>query len=402
MAFKLRDKVRETFTTTSTGAITPAGVVPGEGNQSISSVLSASDTSIFVARKGSQCQVFIGTWNGTTVARTTTLYSTSGGSDVDFAAGTGEIFIDIAAVFLEILRFTAYDGVNDKVSISRALTVSKNAAAPPALSTAVLHVQQVDGSNNTFVLDAYGNSRNRVLGRRAANTAASPSAVADHQTMLELSCLPYGASGYAGTVSAAIALITDGIQSDANHGSLISFQVTPNGSTSASLAEVGRVKSDGTWQLNNYNAGFLQSDSDGNLSSLALAQAQAALGVGVVLVGYAKGVDLNSVADTPITIVSPTANYRLQSILIVNTGATASLTTAQYGIFSASGGGGTALVASGTALSAITSNTVNDAANTLQVAVTRWLNLATLYFRVTQAQGAPASADVYVYGFPLP
>jgi hypothetical protein len=39
--------------------------------------------------------------------------------------------------------------------------------------------------------------------------------------------------------------------------------------------------------------------------------------------------------------------YRIASVLVINDGTTASLTTAQFGVFTAGGGGGAALVASG-------------------------------------------------------
>jgi hypothetical protein len=122
------------------------------------------------------------------------------------------------------------------------------------------------------------------------------------------------------------------------------------------------------------------------------------------LLGYAIGVDFNAVADTAITINLPYGWWRLSVVGFTNTGTTASLTTAQYGLFTAAGGAGTALVSSGTALSGLTSNTINTNGSYGQTAasVSAYLNLTTVYFRVTQAQGAAASGNVYIIGFYLP
>jgi hypothetical protein len=122
------------------------------------------------------------------------------------------------------------------------------------------------------------------------------------------------------------------------------------------------------------------------------------------LLGYAVGVDFNAVADTSIVLDVPYGEWRLSVVGIANTGATASLTTAQYGLFSAAGGGGTALVASGTAMSGLTSATVNANGSYMQTAaaVSARLNLTTVHFRITQAQGAAASGNVYIIGFYLP
>jgi hypothetical protein len=126
---------------------------------------------------------------------------------------------------------------------------------------------------------------------------------------------------------------------------------------------------------------------------------------GMVLLGQATNVNFNSAGDTAITInIAASAEWRMFIVAITNTGTTASLTTAQYGLFTASGGGGTALVASGTAMSGLTSNTVNTPTNYIQAApaVGVRLNITTVYFRITTPQGAAASGNVYIYGNLLP
>lgn len=125
--------------------------------------------------------------------------------------------------------------------------------------------------------------------------------------------------------------------------------------------------------------------------------------------GYAVSVNANSVGDTAIAINCPTPNYRISSVVIQNVGTTASLTTAQFGIFTATGGGGTAISAAGQVLTALTSNTtgangavLNHVPATNPTAVWTVASNSTLYFRITTAQGAAATLRVYVIIHPLP
>lgn len=122
--------------------------------------------------------------------------------------------------------------------------------------------------------------------------------------------------------------------------------------------------------------------------------------------GYAQTVNLNSVADTPITITVPAGmtNYRVGIMQVVNNGSAASLTTAQFGLFTSTGGGGVAIINSGTALTAITATGLNTAANSFAYGPTAnyATNAATLYLRITQAQGAAATASFYIFIYPVP
>ena len=126
---------------------------------------------------------------------------------------------------------------------------------------------------------------------------------------------------------------------------------------------------------------------------------------GNALMQFAVAVDFNSVGDNAITISLPSGvtRYRLQGIVTINTGTTASLTTAQFGVFTSTGGGGTAVVASGTALTSITSNAAATSTS-MQVnaaAQTAYFTNTTLYYRVTQAQGAAASGYAVLQIAPL-
>lgn len=136
----------------------------------------------------------------------------------------------------------------------------------------------------------------------------------------------------------------------------------------------------------------------------------AGLGAGApnILGGLALAVNLNSAnTDTTISITLPTGctRYIISRVLVFNLGVTASLTTATAGLFSQAAGAGLALAAN-QALSPITSATINTDANTMPLAITvsdrTILTLSSVFFRVGTAQGAAATANVYVQIRPLP
>lgn len=116
-------------------------------------------------------------------------------------------------------------------------------------------------------------------------------------------------------------------------------------------------------------------------------------------------VDFNSVADHAVTVSIPgsAGTYRLNTVVALNTGTTASLTTAKFGVFSAAAGGGTALLAAGQVMTGATTTGVNTTAALVSTAgPNSFYNFSTLYFRITTAQGAAASGSVYLVVQPLP
>ena len=98
MAFVIGDRVRETSTTTGTGSFTLAGAVTGY--QTFDTVLNTSDTTYYTIadQSGANFEVGIGTFTApATLARTTILSSSNGGSVVTFGAGTKDVFISLPA-----------------------------------------------------------------------------------------------------------------------------------------------------------------------------------------------------------------------------------------------------------------------------------------------------------------
>lgn len=98
MPFIIADRVRETSTTTGTSNITLAGAVTGY--VSFDSVLNTADTTYYTIASldGFSWEVGIATFTApSTLARTTVLSSSSGGSIINFGAGVKDVFISLPA-----------------------------------------------------------------------------------------------------------------------------------------------------------------------------------------------------------------------------------------------------------------------------------------------------------------
>jgi hypothetical protein len=93
MAFILDDRVRESSTTTGTGAIALGGA-PG-GHQAFSAVMSIGDTCWYsIVLPGSAWETGLGTYSAlNTLTRTTVISSSNSGALVNFSAGTKDVFI---------------------------------------------------------------------------------------------------------------------------------------------------------------------------------------------------------------------------------------------------------------------------------------------------------------------
>ena len=100
MALVIKDRVKETTTTTGTGAISLGGAV--SKFVTFSSVLSNGDTTYYSIEHlgtANEFEVGIGTYtsSGNTLTRTTILASSNSNNAVDFSSGTKEIFITYPA-----------------------------------------------------------------------------------------------------------------------------------------------------------------------------------------------------------------------------------------------------------------------------------------------------------------
>lgn len=124
-------------------------------------------------------------------------------------------------------------------------------------------------------------------------------------------------------------------------------------------------------------------------------------------IARAIAVNFNSAnTDTAITIVLPTGYTRWKAHIINITHPSIAMGTATFGVFTATSGGGVAIVTAGASTAGLTSAAENTNGNSIQPtinnAATISYNISPIYFRVGTAQGVAATADVELIYFPVP
>jgi hypothetical protein len=141
MALSLKDRVRESSSTTGTGTITLAGAYIGF--QTFSSAISDGDTVYYTIHNTapgyeSEWEVGLGTFtlSGTTLSRDTILSSSNSGSAVNFNAGTKEVFIAQPA------EKAVFEDSSNNVTVGGKITVG----ADPTAALEVATKQYVDNS----------------------------------------------------------------------------------------------------------------------------------------------------------------------------------------------------------------------------------------------------------------
>ena len=120
MALVINDRVKETTTTTGTGAVSLAGAVTGF--ETFAAGVGNSNTTYYaiVHQTENEFEVGLGTLDGDSsdLTRTTVISSSNSDSAVDFAAGTKDVFCTIPASKL------IFEDSNNDVTIGRNLTVT--------------------------------------------------------------------------------------------------------------------------------------------------------------------------------------------------------------------------------------------------------------------------------------
>ena len=120
---------------------------------------------------------------------------------------------------------------------------------------------------------------------------------------------------------------------------------------------------------------------------------------GGILLGKLISANMNSTNDQRIAMFSNPSKFILRRIVVTN--ASISLTTAAGGVYTAASKGGTAVVASSQAYSSLSASTLFldlTLSTTGSASTTVKSSIPNLYLSLTTAQGAAATADVYVYG----
>jgi len=120
MALVINDRVKETTTTTGTGAVSLGGAVTGF--ETFAAGVGNSNTTYYaiVHQTANEFEVGLGTLDGDSsdLTRTTVISSSNSDSAVDFAAGTKDVFCTIPASKL------IFEDANNDATVGRNLTVT--------------------------------------------------------------------------------------------------------------------------------------------------------------------------------------------------------------------------------------------------------------------------------------
>jgi hypothetical protein len=129
MALVVKDRVKETTTSTGTGTITLAGAI--QGYQSFS-VVGDGNTTYYTITDGTNWEVGIGTYtaSGTTLSRDTILESSNSGSAVNFSAGVKDVFVTYPAE-----KAVTLDGT--ETLTNKTINASNNTVTNVSLTTGV-------------------------------------------------------------------------------------------------------------------------------------------------------------------------------------------------------------------------------------------------------------------------
>jgi hypothetical protein len=147
MALVLDDRVQETTTTTGTGTVTLAGA--SLGYQSFA-IIGNGNTTYYCITDGTNWETGLGTYtaSGTTLARTTVLDSSNGGSLVNFSAGTKNVFVTYPASQATLLNAT--QTLTAKTLTSPTITGAVVSSMASSVITSATAVNTTSGTSIDF------------------------------------------------------------------------------------------------------------------------------------------------------------------------------------------------------------------------------------------------------------
>ena len=182
MALVVADRVKETTTTTGTGAITLAGAA--NNFVTFSSVLSNSDTTYYaiVDETNNDFEVGLGTFSsgGNSITRTTVLASSNSGSAVNLSAGTKEVFVNYPAgkaVFLDASGDANFAGAVNVTSTSAIKLPAGTTGQRPTPAQG-----QIRYNTTTSGFEGYNGSAWGSIGAQFAYTRTSATATSGQTT----------------------------------------------------------------------------------------------------------------------------------------------------------------------------------------------------------------------------
>lgn len=171
MALVLKDRVKETTSTTGTGTLTLAGAATGF--QSFS-VVGNGNTTYYTITDGTDWEVGIGTYtaSGTTLSRDTVLSSSNSGSAVNWGAGSKDVFTTYPAAYAVDVKGVGDGQTWQDMSASRSFNVTyTNTTGRPIQvsaqsnnSTSAFSLRfVVDGVDAYYISNAYSSLQAQII-----------------------------------------------------------------------------------------------------------------------------------------------------------------------------------------------------------------------------------------------
>lgn len=137
MAFAVKDRVKETSSTTGTGSLTLTGAVTGY--KSFDTSLSTGDTTYYVIENPntSEWETGLGTFTSPSTLARTTVLSSSTGSAVSFTAGAKNVFISLPATQFPAANTTIVGTDATQTLTNKSISGASNTVTNVSLTTGV-------------------------------------------------------------------------------------------------------------------------------------------------------------------------------------------------------------------------------------------------------------------------